>query len=177
MESMPDNPVNDDAQLREELVAYLDGELSAEQSRQIEQRAAAEPNARRMLEELDRTWHMLDELDSPATNEDFTCTTLEMVALAAAEDAQQAKVQRPWRRLRAALWAVAGLVVAAAAGFLAVAWALPDPNAQLLQDLPVLENYDQYRDILSQYPKSDSIDFLRALQKEKLFPKEAEDGR
>jgi anti-sigma factor RsiW len=165
-ESMSNDPANDEGQLREELVAYLDGELSAEQSRQIEQRAAAEPNARRMLEELDRTWHMLDELDSPATNEDFTCTTLEMVALAAAEDAQQAKVQRPWRRLRAALWAVAGLVVAAAAGFLAVAWALP-----------VLENYDQYRDILSQYPKSDSIDFLRALQKEKLFPKEAEDGR
>ena len=89
MESMPHDPANDEAQLREELVAYLDGELDAEQSRRIEQCAAAEPDARRMLEELDRTWHMLDALDTPATNEDFTCTTLEMVALAAAEDAAE----------------------------------------------------------------------------------------
>ena len=63
MESMSPDPVNDEAQLREELVAYLDGELDGEQSRRIEQRAAAEPEARRMLQELDRAWHMLDELD------------------------------------------------------------------------------------------------------------------
>ena len=98
---MSHDPANDEGQLREELVAYLDGELDAEQSRRIEERAAVEPGARRMLEELDRTWHMLDELDSPATSEDFTCTTLEMVALAAAEDAQKAKAERPRRRLRA----------------------------------------------------------------------------
>ena len=128
MESMPHDPANDEAQLREELVAYLDGELDAEQSRRIEQRAAVEPDARRMLEELDRTWHMLDELDSPATSEDFTCTTLEMVALAAAEDAQKAKAQRPRRRLRAGLWAAAGLVGAAAAGFLIVTE--PDPRPE-----------------------------------------------
>ncbi len=151
-------------------MAYLDGELDAEQSRQIEQRAAVEPDTRRMLEELDRTWHMLDVLDSPATGEDFTCTTLEMVALAAADDAQKAKAQRPRRRLRAALWAAAGLVAAAAAGFLVTTSLIPDPNAQLLEDLPILENYDQYREI-------GSIDFLRALNKENLFTEDADDRR
>ena len=90
---MSHEPANDESQLREELVAYLDGELDAEQSRRIEQRPAVEPDARRMLEELDRTWHMLDELDAPATREDFTCTTLEMVAVAAVEDAQKARAQ------------------------------------------------------------------------------------
>ena len=170
MESMSHDPANDEAQLREELVAYLDGELDAEQSRQIEQRAAVEPDARRMLEELDRTWHMLDELDTPATSEDFTCTTLEMVALAAAEDAGKAKAEAPRRRLRARLWAAAGLVGAAAAGFLIVASLIPDPNAQLLQDLPILENFDQYREV-------DSFDFLRALNDEKLFAEDADDGR
>jgi hypothetical protein len=172
MESMPPEPANDEAQLREELVAYLDGELDAEQSRRIEQRAAVEPDARRMLEELDRTWHMLDQLDAPATSEDFTCTTLEMVAVAAADDAQKAKAQRPRRRLRAALWVVAGLLGAAAVGAAAVGLmiasnAIPDPNAQLLQDLPILENYDQYREI-------DSIEFLRALNEEKLFTEDAD---
>ena len=170
MESMSHDPANDETQLREELVAYLDGELDAEQSQRIEQRAAAEPNARRMLEELDRTWHMLDELDAPATGEDFTHTTLEMVALAAAEDAEKEKAAAPRRRLRAGLWAAAGLIGAAAAGFLIVASLVPDPNAQLLEDLPVLENFDQYREI-------DSIDFLRALNKEKLFTEEADDAR
>jgi hypothetical protein len=166
MDSMSHDPVNDEVQLREELVSYLDGELDAEQSRRIEQRAAAEPGARRMLEELDRTWHMLDALDAPATGEDFTRTTLEMVALAAAEDVQKAKDAAPRKRRRARLWAAAGLLAAAAAGFLIVAGLAPDPNAQLLQDLPFLENFDQYREI-------DSIDFLRAVNDEKLFAEDA----
>ncbi len=163
---MSQNPANDGAQLREELVSYLDGELDAEQSRQIEQRAAVEPDARRMLEELDRTWHMLDLLDAPATGEDFTRTTLEMVALAAAEDVQKAKAERPRRHLRARFWTVAGLVGAAAAGFLIVAGLVPDPNARLLQDLPVVENFDQYREI-------NSFDFLRDLNNAKLFAEDA----
>ena len=164
------DPAGDGAQLREELVSYLDGELDAEQSRQIEERASVEPEARRMLQELDRTWHMLDALDSPATSEDFTCTTLEMVALAAAEDAQKAKAEAPQRRRRACLWAAAGLAGAAAAGFLIVAALVPDPNAQLLEDLPVLERFDQYREV-------GSIDFLRALNNEKLFTEDADAGR
>ena len=180
------DPAGDSAQLREELVSYLDGELDAEQSRRIEERAAAEPDARRMLEELDRTWHMLDALDAPATSEDFTRTTLEMVALAAAEDVQKAQAEAPRRHLRARLRAAAGLVGAAAAGFLIVAGLIfqsehtalprgnaattfhvatslvPDPNAQLLQDLPILENLDQYRE-------TNGVDFLHALNDGKLF--------
>ncbi len=176
METMSPDPANDKAQLREELVSYLDGELDAERSRQVEQRAAVEPDARRMLEELDRTWHMLDVLDAPAghpvpwVGEDFTCTTLEMVALAAAEDAGKAKAEAPKRRRRKWLWAAAGLVGAAAAGFLLVTSLVPDPNAQLLRDMPILENFDQYREV-------DSIDFLRALNDEKLFTEDADDGR
>jgi anti-sigma factor RsiW len=170
MDPMSHDPTNDENQLREELVAYLDGELSAEQSRRIEQRAAVEPGARRMLEEFDRTWHMLDELDTPATSEEFTCTTLEMVALAAANDAQKAKLEQPRRRLQANLWIAGGLIGAATAGFLIVASLLPDPNTQLLQDLPILENYEQYREV-------ENIDFLRALSKEKLFTEDAHDRR
>ena len=35
-----------------------------------------------------------------------------------------------------------GLLAASAAGFMAVAWLTPDPNRQLVEDLPVLENLD-----------------------------------
>jgi anti-sigma factor RsiW len=164
------DPANDEGQLREELVAYLDGELDAEQSRRIEMRASEEPDARRMLEELDRTWHMLDELDVPATSEDFTRTTLEMVALAAVGDAEKVKAEAPTKRRRTALRAAAGLIAAAAAGFLIVATLAPDPNSRLLQDLPILENFDQYRQV-------DSVDFLRALNKNNLFPEDTDDAR
>jgi anti-sigma factor RsiW len=170
MESMSHDPENEHARLREELVAYLDGELDAEQSRRIEQRVAVEPDARHMLQELDRTWHMLDELDSPVTSEEFTRTTLEMVALAAVKDAEQARAEAPQRRRRAGLWSITGLVSAAAAGFLIVTSFLPDPNAPLLRDLPILENFEHYREI-------ESVDFLRALSDADLFTKDTEDGR
>jgi anti-sigma factor RsiW len=166
---MSHDSANDETLLREELVAYLDGELDAEQSRRIEQRASEEPDARRMLEELDRTWHMLDELDTPITSEDFTRTTLEMVAQAADQEVEKVKAEAPRRRRRAALWAAAGLLGAAAAGFFLVVSLVPDPNAQLLQDLPILENFDQYREV-------GSVDFLRALNKDKLFAEDADDA-
>jgi len=165
---MSQDPQDDDGPLREQLVAYLDGELSVEENRQIEQRAAAEPGVRRMLEDFDRTWQLLDELDTPATNEDFTRTTLEMVALAAADDAAKIKSEAPRRRRRVWLSALCGLVGAAAVGFLLAAGLSRgplDPNAQLLSDLPLLVKLDQYREI-------DSIEFLRELYKADLFTKD-----
>ncbi len=54
-------------------------------------------------------------------------------------------------------------MAAAAAGFLAVAALAPDPNRQLLEDLPVLLRFDEYRQV-------DSLEFLRLLRKEEVFP-------
>ena len=164
---MSHDPANDEGQLREELVAYLDGELDAEQSRRIEQCAAVEPEARRMLEEFDRTWHMLDELDAPATSEDFTPHDLGDGRRGRCRGCAEAKAQGPRRRLRAGLWAAAGLVGAAAAGFLLVTALVPDPNAQLLQDLPILENYDSTA-------RSTASIFSCAVNKEKLFTEDAD---
>ena len=56
------------------------------------------------------------------------------------------------------------LLAAAAAGFLAVA--LYDPDRQLLRDLPLLENLDEYRQV-------GSIEFLHKLRDEKLFSKDS----
>ena len=112
---MSQEPANDDVKLREELVAYLDGELSADESRQIERRLAEEPDTRRAMQELDRTWNLLDELDAPAVDDGFTRTTMEMVALAAGKDAEQAKAEAPRRRRRRTLWTAAALAAAALA--------------------------------------------------------------
>jgi hypothetical protein len=147
-----------DHKLSEELVAYLDGELDAPQGRAVEQRLAGDPQARRALEQMDRTWHLLDELDAPAVAADFTRSTLEMATLAASSELAVPR-GRAWRRR---LLAAAALLAAAVAGFAAVAILVPNPNAQLLRDLPLLENLDQYRQI-------DNLELLRDLSGEKLF--------
>jgi len=65
--------------LEEELVAYLDGELSEEQARQMEQRLAADPDLRRRAWLLKKTYDLLDYLPLPEASPDFTTRTLEKV--------------------------------------------------------------------------------------------------
>lgn len=169
------NPTNDapgaaaPASLEEELVAYLDGELDDEASRRIEQLLAADPKVRAALQGLERSWQLLDVLDRVEPDEGFTRTTMEMVALAAEEDLQKQQAEIPGRRRRQWLVGGASLLAAAAAGFLAVVFLRPDPNEQLLRDLPVLENLDQYRQV-------DDIEFLWLLDKSGLFSEEAGRG-
>jgi hypothetical protein len=54
------------------------------------------------------------------------------------------------------------LLAALAGGFFTVVRLAPDPNRQLLEDLPVLENLDEYRQV-------DDIEFLRLLRAAGLF--------
>lgn len=147
------------------LVAYLDGELDAGAVRRVDDRLAAEPELRARLRQLEQPWRMLDELSTEPVAEDFTRTTLELVATAAVEDTEQrewaARAQPSRRRWLAA----GGLVGAAAAGFLAVALLRPDPNRQLAEDLPVLEHLEAYR-------QAESVEFLRQLHDQGLFDEE-----
>jgi hypothetical protein len=165
---MPEEPVHVNDELRQQLVAYLDGELDAGASQQIEERLATDPQLRIRLQRLDRTWEMLDELESPQLGEVFAQSTLEMVTVAAAEEAERVQAEAPHRRRRR--WAIVGggLLAAAAAGFLVGALLAPDPNRELIRDLPVLENLDRYCQI-------DDIEFLRMLQREGLFAEEESD--
>lgn len=167
---MSEEPLHPDAgqepPSEEDLVAYLDGELDDRASRRIEQLLATDPKVRGALQGLDRTWHLLDRLDRVTPDEEFTRTTLEMVAVAAADDVQEQQVIVPRRRRRRWLIGSAGLLAAAAAGFLTVAVLRPSPNQRLLEDLPVLENLEPYRQV-------ETIEFLRLLDQEKLFSKEA----
>ena len=165
---MNDNPPNDvingAAPLDEELVAYLDGELDAEGARRIEALLASDPAVRHRLQSLERTWDLLDELDAAPLGEPFTQTTLEMVAIAARQEIEQSRAEAPRRRRRWLLAVGASLLAAAAAGFAVVA--MHDPDRQLLTDLPLLENLDEYRQV-------GSIEFLHRLRDEKLFVKGA----
>ncbi len=162
------DPADGADSLNEELVAYLDGELDDASSRRIEERLTSDSTLRAHLGRFERTWDALDELERVEVDEDFTRTTIEMVALAAEEERQQEQRQRPVRRRHRLLIASAGLVSACAAGFLIV-WSLwPDPNAELIDDIPVLERLDEYLQI-------DDIGFLKLLEEKQLFPAEKKD--
>jgi anti-sigma factor RsiW len=165
----PTNPIDSDEALQEQLVAYLDHELDDPSCRRIEQLLASDPKVREMLRQLERTWGSLDLLRRAEVDESFTHATLEMVAVAASEELVQQ--HREVRRRRGWRWLVgsAGLLTAGIAGFFASPWLWPNPDEQLLRDLPVIENLDQYRQI-------DDIEFLRLLYHEGLFVREDGDG-
>ena len=79
----PDTPDTD------ELVAYLDGELSADECRRVERRLASDADYRRRLTELEQAWSALEALPPTMVDDDFARTTIEMVAVAAERDVSE----------------------------------------------------------------------------------------
>ncbi len=155
--------------LDEQLVAYLDGELDVEGGRRIEAMLASDASVRRRLQEMQRTWDMLDDLDAAPVGNNFTQSTLEMVAVAAGEDVERSLADAP-RRRRRRLFAISGGALAAVlVGFLVVRLVMPDANHQLLEDLPLLLNLDEYRQI-------DDIQFLRLLHDQSPFGTQKSDA-
>jgi hypothetical protein len=146
----------------DELSAYLDGELDAEAVRRLEERLARDPACRAELQKLERAWNLLDRLPRAAVDESFTKSTIEMVATSASQEAESLVRELPRRQRRRRLAATLGMAGALAAGFVIGTQIWPDPNENLLEDLPVLENLDLYY-------QADDIEFLRLLDKEGLF--------
>jgi anti-sigma factor RsiW len=149
-------------QLQEELTAYLDGELDANEVRRVEERLARDAVYRAELQRLERTWNLLDRLPRATVDEDFTKSTIEMVAVAASQEALAVQSSLPQRQQRRRLIGLAGLAAAALVGFVAGHLIWPSPNQALLRDLPVLENLDRYY-------QADNLEFLQALEHEGLF--------
>ena len=103
---------------------------------------------------------MLDELERVVVGEAFTRTTMEIGRRSGRRRcpraaASLAQVSR--------FCAVAGLLVASSLlGLACGKWIWPDPNEQLLREMPVLESIDLYE-------QGDSIEFLRKLERAGMF--------
>jgi hypothetical protein len=157
------------ASVDDELVAYLDGELSPEEAARIDRRLSEEAAFRERLRELQQAWDMLDLIPRSEAPEAFTRSTVEMIAVTAADDANKERtrgVRRKWLR-RAGI--AAAVVAAAAGGFALAAWKLDEPNRQLLADLPVLVDLNLYR-------QAESTAFLNEMQRRRLFADAPEEG-
>ncbi len=165
---MPDKQEQTEPISEEQLVAFLDGELDEQTAARVRQALETDPELRGRLESLSGSWDMLDQLKQPQVKTDFTESTMELVALAAQSDIKQSRAVGNIDRLRRYATLVAALSAAGFIGFFAVALFRPDPNRQLLEDLPVVQRLDEYRQI-------DSIEFLHELHKSELFSEDQSD--
>jgi anti-sigma factor RsiW len=143
------------------LVAYLDGELDSQQTVEVERQLAANPQLRRRLHELQMTWDVLDCLPQTITADQFTKSTIEMVAAEATRDLRRQVQSRSMTWLkRGGLAAVA--LVAAWGGFQTVRQYQTAEMRELARDLRVIENLDIYRSVRD-------LEFLKRLEKAGLF--------
>src|SRR5262245_38076124 len=149
------NPQPDNS-ATEELVAYLDGELTFDASRRVERRLATDEDYRRELSALDQAWSALEELPQATVKDDFAHTTIEMVTVAAKRDLIEQTAALETKRRRSTILAAAGCAALAVAAFVAGRMLLPNENHALISDLPVIAQLD----VLTQV---DNIEFLRSL--------------
>ncbi len=153
--------LNDDE--REELVAFLDGELPEDAAEKVEAKLNVDARTRAEADALRKTWDLLDYLPRPEPSPTFTSRTLERVG-------PVRKTQSMPRRRRLPLvgvglaWAAA-LLLALGGGYFGTAFLLKPrglTDKDLVRDLRVIENKRLYE-------AAEDMDFLRELDKPDVF--------
>ncbi len=152
---MPPPPT--DARLREELVAYLDGELAGDDEAAIEARIARDQHCRADMQRFERVWNALDVLPRATVDDAFTQTTIEMVAVEAAQEVNQQTLMMPARKRSRTMRWVAVAIAATIAGLVLSRVVVPNPNRSLYNNLPLIAEFDAYNQRLD-------VDFLRQLR-------------
>jgi anti-sigma factor RsiW len=151
-------PLND--RDHEDLVAFLDGELTDEQARAMERRVNLDPRVRAEADAYKRTWDLLDFLPRPEASVSFTEKTLSRVATV--QKAARSPKPISWCDWRWPAWA-AVLTIAALAGFMGQRLMSHEPGKEeLVRDLRIIENKKFY-DLV------DDMGFLKKLDSDDLF--------
>lgn len=156
---------------RDNLTAYLDGELEEKVAAEIEHKLTRSEVARREVEILSRTWDLLNLLPRPHVSEEFSRKTMSMARLESRPPSWDwyTRLTVGVRRTAVLTAWCAGLAALAYLGFQATNRWIPDPSRKLVDELPLIENLDHYREI-------GDIEFLNQLQKSGLFKDEVPDA-
>jgi anti-sigma factor RsiW len=159
------------AEERDNLTAYLDGELEEGQVTEIERKLATSEVARREVEILSRTWDMLNLLPRVNVSEEFSRQTMSIARQS--EGQLLLNKSKVWllqaRRLAfLAVWGVA-LCAAGMIGFRITNRLIPDESRLLVEELPIIENIDNYREV-------GDVEFLRQLKSSRVFQEESIDA-
>jgi hypothetical protein len=145
---MPGEPVRLSAEERSNLVAYLDGELTASEREILERKITQSPTVRHELQVLSRTWELLDHLPLPQAKPDFISHTLTEARIIDERGGslldQAGNVSRTILRLVAL---AASALLIAGLSYSAIRWLWPDPTARLARQLSIAEHLDEYLDV------------------------------
>jgi anti-sigma factor RsiW len=173
---MPDPQPLTEAE-RDDLVAYLDGELAGEAKTNIESRLVNDPAVRAEADALKRAWDLLDALPKPEPSTDFVTRTLNQISaikVSAPTELERIPIARgvPWYRrtgMRVASWVAAGLL-AIVVGYLLT----PGPRQPVAADMdpasdPLMAKEPTAIENLPLYLAVENIKYLQALDKSDLF--------
>jgi len=151
---------DDRGEMLELLNAYIDGELTGEDARAVELRLTEDAVWAGELRRLERAWDLLDQLPRAEVAADFTQTTVEMIAMNAADELAAEQSPQPRRRwIDRALFTM-GALVAAVAGYLLIDQLRPHRDDELLRASPVLHHLELY----VRTDPGESAGFLRRLR-------------
>jgi len=156
---------------REELIAYLDGELAQTDAQTVEKKLNTDPRYRAEAEAMRRTWNLLDFLPKSEPSANFTNRTVSR--LSAVRPTLAATPAAPMRRWWLGVGWAAAMVTAVLVGYAATNKFTPDvrpsardltaeADARLARDLRLLEQLG-----LLQYV--DDIQLLNELDRPELF--------
>ncbi|WP_165072044.1 anti-sigma factor family protein [Paludisphaera rhizosphaerae] len=133
---------------RANLVAYIDGELTEAESRNLSTKLTHSPTARREVDLLKKTWDALDKLERPQVSEQFHDRTLTYIR---SLEVKKATRFAPLAAPAAAILKLAACVLLAGAagvgGYLAACNLWPDPDARVIRDLTLAEHLDEYLEV------------------------------
>jgi len=156
---------------RENLTAYLDGELEEKVAAEIEHKLTRSEVARREVDILSRTWDMLNLLPRLTISEEFSRKTMSIARLEnrpASWDWYTNLIVWTRRVTILTVW-VAAICLLAFVGFQTTNRWIPDPSRQLVEELPLIEHLDNYREV-------GDLDFLSQLEKSGYFQEETSDA-
>jgi hypothetical protein len=133
---------------RDDLVAYVDGELPESHAQTIATKLTKSATARREVEMLEKTWELLDYLPRPEVTEQFSEKTISYIRRLELKGNSWEPILVAWS---ARLGRIAAYLLIAstfvAAGYALTRWVWPDPTTRLIRDLTMAENLDEYRDV------------------------------
>lgn len=144
----------------EQIVAYLDGELSPDECAHVERRLSSDETYRRQLQGAQRVWAALDELPRATVDDRFARTTVAMAVDAVQEEIVARTQALPALKRRSRLSTGLSAAAATALALLGTRLLVEDPNRALVDDLPTIVAIDS----LSQLSPQQDVVFLRTLR-------------
>lgn len=137
--------------LDEQLTAYLDGELSSDESKELEQKLTHDESLRMRLAELRKSFELLDELPETPYDQRFTQSTIEHVVRdmrgVPSTDVQPAVPPKPMPWFKRNSRFLAGLLSAATIAMVAALYMRSTESNHQLKELGIVSNLSGWRDV------------------------------